>query len=265
MTFHISKIIWNNLVQQDYLLRLTCRARKKMAERNNLLFFPQVTSGARHIDCMNMWSIEGNESRKQADRCSCLGYWLLGFACSHVGLNLACRSCTMTRSELQPSPPSASRGTVLVTCTLRAAGVLRAWGVLAEQWWAHLCLTQYPPAVAGALSTGVDVPCFSFHKVFSSRGVANGGGAKLWLLHHKVIWGMTENQNTRNYSPAVSPTLKEPGAVCFKGQRGRLGCRVSQSVLTKRIVKKIIHAQKYKALAEAWVWGSEVQVVRVCQ
>lgn len=72
-------------------------------------------------------------------------------------------------------------------CTLWAAGVLRPRGVLAEQRRAHLSLTHHPPAVAGALSTGVYVPRFSFHKVLSSRGVANGGGAELRLLLHKVI------------------------------------------------------------------------------
>ena len=82
-----------------------------------------------------------------------------------------------------------------VTCALWAAGVLGARGVLAEQRWAHLCLTQHPPAVAGALRTGVDVPGFSFHKVLSSGGVANGGGAELWLLHHKVIWEMTKKKS----------------------------------------------------------------------
>ena len=124
-----------------------------------------------------------------------------------------------------------------VTCALWAAGVLGARGVLAEQRWAHLCLTQHPPAVAGALRTGVDVPGFSFHKVLSSRGVANGGGAELWLLHHKVIWEMTKkNQDTRIYSTAVLPTLGEAGVICSKGQRN--GGRVSHSVLSETTVKK---------------------------
>lgn len=134
-----------------------------------------------------------------------------------------------------PRPGRAVRSAV--TCALRAAGVLGARGILAEQWRAHLCLAQHPPAMAGALRTGVDVPRFSFHKVLSSRGVANGGGAELWLLHHKVIWEMTENENTRNYSIAVSPTPEAPGAVCSKGQR-RSGCRRAPSTLIKTTVRK---------------------------
>lgn len=74
-----------------------------------------------------------------------------------------------------------------VLCTLWAAGVLGARGVLAEQWWAHLRLTQHSATVTGALRTGVNVPRFPFHKVLSSRGVANGGRAELGLLHHEVI------------------------------------------------------------------------------
>lgn len=124
-----------------------------------------------------------------------------------------------TQAAGPPHQPSATRGAVPVTWTLWATGVLGACGVLAEQRWAHLCLTQHPPAVAGALSTGVNVPCFSFHKVLSPRGMANGGGAELRLLHHKVIWGTTQNPNTRNYSSAVLPAWEEPGAVGFKGQR----------------------------------------------
>lgn len=74
-----------------------------------------------------------------------------------------------------------------VICTLWAAGVLGAGGVLAEQWWAHLRLTQHSTTVTGALCTGVNVPSFPFHKVLSSRGVANRRGAELRLLHYKVI------------------------------------------------------------------------------
>lgn len=109
------------------------------------------------------------------------------------------------------------RMAVLVTCTLWAAGVLGARRVLAEQRRAHLGLTQHPPAVAGALGTGVDVPRFSFHKVFSSGGVANGRGAELWLLHHKVIWGRTQNPNIRNDSSAVRQHLKNPVLGALKG------------------------------------------------
>lgn len=76
---------------------------------------------------------------------------------------------------------------MLVTCTLRAAGVLGAGGVLAEQWWAHLRLTQHAATMTGALRTGVNVPSFPLHKVLSSGGVANGRRAELWLLHHEVI------------------------------------------------------------------------------
>ena len=78
MTFHISKIIWNHLVQQDCLLSLRCRVKKKRVERNNFFFWLllfKVTSGARHIDCINMRSIERNEFRKLPARCSCPGYW----------------------------------------------------------------------------------------------------------------------------------------------------------------------------------------------
>lgn len=111
---------------------------------------------------------------------------------------------TLTWKSTEPSgkaasfPPHVRCATILVTCTLWAAGVLGAGGVLAEQWWAHLRLTQHSTTVTGALCTGVNVPSFPFHKVLSSGGVANRRGAELRLLHYKVIWGMTQNQNTRN-------------------------------------------------------------------
>lgn len=148
-----------------------------------------------------------------------------------------CGSRPRTAPPPQPPPPQGVAGRGAVTCTLRAAGVLGACGVLAEQRRAHLGLAQHPPTVAGALCARVDVPRLSFHKVLSSRGVANGGGAELWLLHHKVIWEMTENENTGNYSTAVSPALEEPGVVCSKGQR-RSGRRGAPSALIKTTVRK---------------------------
>lgn len=150
-----------------------------------------------------------------------------------------------------PLPHVGSPGPGTVTCALRAAGVLGARGVLAEQRWAHLRLTQHPTTVAGALSTRVDVPCLSFHEVLSSRGMANGGGAELWLLHHKVIWEMTENENTRGYSMAVSPPMEEAGVVCLKGQR-RSGCRVSPSTLIKTILKKYPMHRNRRQEQKSW-------------
>lgn len=146
---------------------------------------------------------------------------------SHTGSR--CWSCRMT----MPALP---------TCALWAAGVLSARRVLAEQRRAHLRLTQHPPAVARALSTGVYVPRFSFHKVLSSRGVANGRGAELWLLHHKVIWGRTQRQNTSSYSSTFTATRE--------GQGGETDHGVPHSVLISRTGKKIFHVQKHEARPE---------------
>lgn len=110
-----------------------------------------------------------------------------------------------------------------VTWTLRAAGVLGAGGVLAEQRRAHLRLTQHPAAVARALGARVNVPRLPLHKVLAPGGVADGGRAELRLLHLEVIWGRREDPNTGNDPAAVSPAGEEPGAVGFEGQRRRAG------------------------------------------
>lgn len=181
-----------------------------------------------------------------------------------MGVTLTCGSHRMTTPRAASFPTKHIRGMTLLTCTLWAAGILGAWGVLAEQRWAHLCLTQHPSAVTGALSTGVNVPRFSFHKVFSSRGVANGGSAELWLLHHKVIWGMTQNQNTRHYSSAVFPTLESLVLFALRDKKDELW-RASHSILIKRIAKKIFHAWKQKTMAKELILGCEVRVVWVRQ
>lgn len=137
---------------------------------------------------------------------------------SHMGLSLL---ALHSDGAFPAAGPALSvLGPRAVTCTLWAAGVLGPRGVLAEQRRAHLRLTHHPPAVAGALSAGVYVPRFSFHKVLSSRGVANGGGAELRLLLHKVIWGRTQHPNTSRHLSAAIPTLGEPGAECSEEQRG---------------------------------------------
>lgn len=138
-------------------------------------------------------------------------------------------SCAMTT----PAP----RGPAPVTCALRAAGVLRARRVLAEQRRAHLCLTHHPPAVAGALRTGVYVPRFSFHEVLSSRGVANGGVAELWLLHHKVIWGRHKSEHETLFISSHPNAWRTRGCG-FKGQRWT-DCGLSHSVPIGRAVREI--------------------------
>lgn len=209
-----------------------------MAEKETIFLSLKGTADARHIHYIHLWLTEGNEFGKLAARGSCPGYPPLGLArrCP-VRLHRVHETRPMTAPAPQPPPPQGFAGCGAVTCTLRAARVLGACRVLAEQRRAHLGLAQHPPTVAGALCARVDVPRLSFHKVLSSGGVANGGGAELWLLHHKVIWEMTENENTGNYSIAVSPALEEPGVVCSKGQR-RSGRRGAPSALIKTTVRK---------------------------
>lgn len=104
MTFHLSKIISNKLVQHDCLfLSLRGWVEQKWQKETMAPFFREVTSGARHTDCLNMWSIEWNEFREQVARCSCLAYWWLGLGHSYLGLKLLV--CRMTMPEMQPSPP----------------------------------------------------------------------------------------------------------------------------------------------------------------
>lgn len=51
---------------------------------------------------------------------------------------------------------------------------------------------------------------------------------------------MTQNQNTRNYSPAASVTADEMGGVCFKGERSRRaqGARELTPILIPGIEKE---------------------------
>lgn len=51
-------------------LSLRCRVAQKWQKETTAPFFREVTSGARHTDCLNMWSIEWNEFREQVARCS---------------------------------------------------------------------------------------------------------------------------------------------------------------------------------------------------
>lgn len=144
-------------------------------------------------------------------------YWLYrvgdgGEWTGEAGIELTLMSRTTEPSNKAASFPSSwCHATMLVTCALRAAGVLGAWGALAEQWWAHFGLTQNPAAMAGALRTGVNVPCLPFHKVLSSGCVANGRSAELWLLYHKVIWGMTQNQNMKKLFTCSFCNCQRPG------------------------------------------------------
>lgn len=194
--FHIGSI----LVQQDCLFSLRCRVKEKRVERSNLLFFFLIQS---HLSCKAYWLHKQclpQKGMNLGSRLPGVPAWATGdwvWRTPMQGSAKASRSAEWQCLGCSPTPPSASRGAALVTWTLWAAGVLGARGVLAEQWWAHLCFTQHPPTVAGTLSTAVDVPRFSFYKVLSPRGVANGGGAEFWLLHHKVIWGTTQKPNTR--------------------------------------------------------------------
>lgn len=65
MSFHISKIIWHNLMQQDCLLSLSYRIMKKNGRRKQYPFLFKVTSSARHINRINIWSIGGDEFHRQ--------------------------------------------------------------------------------------------------------------------------------------------------------------------------------------------------------